>query len=119
MDDSLEDLVSKVEALHLQEDSVVVLSCEQVLSGYALEKMRNRLDSLFPGRKVIVLDGGMQLTSLGQHRQLQRIEQSLAGVATALQAVLRLLTDGEDPAEQRTLDGDLFSVRERDQSQPL
>ena len=119
MDDSLEGLVSKVEALHLDDDQVLVLSTDRVLSGYALEKIRNQMDNLFPNRKSIVLDGGMRLDSLGQHRQLQRIEQTLAGVAAALQAVLQLLSDGEEPAESRTLDGDLFSTRERDQSQPL
>lgn len=119
MDDSLDDLVSKVEALHLQGDDVLVLSVQQSLSDEAAARMRFYMQELLPGRKVLVLDCGMQLTPLDQHRHLQRIEQSLAGVATALQAVLQLLSDGEEPAEARTLDGDLFSARERDQSQPL
>lgn len=119
MDDSLEGLVSKVEALHLQGDDVLVLTVQERLSDDAAGRLRFHLNELLPGRQVLVLESGMQLSPLGQHRHLQRIEQSLAGVATALQAVLQLLSDGEDPPEQRTLDGDLFSARERDQSQPL
>lgn len=119
MDDSLEGLVSKVEALHLQDDSVVVLSCDWSLSDATADRLRAMLREQLGGREVLVLGAGMRLDLLGQHRQLQRIEQSLAGVATALQAVLKLLSDDEDPAEARTLDGDLFSTRERDQSQPL
>lgn len=119
MDDSLEGLVSKVEALQLQDDSVVVLSCDWSLSDATSDRLRALLREQLGGREVLVLGAGMRLDVLGQHRQLQRIEQSLAGVATALQAVLQLLSDGEEPAEARTLDGDLFSARERDQSQPL
>ena len=119
MDDSLEGLVSKVEALHLQDDSVVVLSCDWSLSNETTDRLRSLLQEQLGGRDVLVLGAGMRLDVLGQHRQLQRIEQTLAGVANALQAVLQLLSDGEEPAEQRTLDGDLFSTRERDQSQPL
>lgn len=119
MDDSLEGLVSKVEALHLQDDSVVVLSCDWSLSNETTDRLRSQLQDHLGGRNVLVLGAGMRLDVLGQHRHLQRIEQTLAGVAAALQAVLQLLSDGEEPAEQRTLDGDLFSTRERDQSQPL
>lgn len=119
MDDSLEGLVSKVEALQLQADDVLVLTVQERLSDDAAARLRFHLNELLPDRQVLVLESGMQLHPLGQHRQLQRIEQSLAGVANALQAVLKLLSDGEESAEARTLDGDLFSTRERDQSQPL
>lgn len=119
MDDDLEGLVSNVEALHLQGDDALVLTCPHPLSDDVAARLREHLESRFPGRTVLVMFDGMRLDVLGQHRQLQRIEQSLAGVATALQAVLQLLSDGEEPAEAHTLDGDLFSTRERDQSQPL
>ena len=119
MDDSLECLVSKVEALHLAEDDVAIISAPGPISDEVAHRLRETWERALPGRKCIVMGDGLNVQTLGQHRQLQRIEQSLAGVADALQAVLQLLSDGEDPAEQRTLDGDLFSVRERDQSQPL
>jgi len=119
MDDSLEGLVSKVEALQLQADDTLVLTCSAVLSNEQRSHLHHYLYEQVGAVPLVVLDEGMQLSPLGQHRQLQRIEQSLAGVATALQAVLTLLADGEEPAEAHTLDGDLFSTRERDQSQPL
>ena len=118
MDDSLEGLVSKVEALQLQADDTLVLTCSAFLSDEQRSHLHHYLYEQVGAVPLVVLDEGMQL-SLGQHRHLQRIEQTLAGVAAALQAVLQLLSDGEEPAEQRTLDGDLFSTRERDQSQPL
>lgn len=119
MDDSLEGLVSKVEALQLQADDTLVLISRTPLSEEQREHLHRYLYEQVGAVPLVVLDDGMQLTPLGQHRQLQRIEQTLAVVATALQAVLKLLADGEEPAESRTLDGDLFSTRERDQSQPL
>ena len=119
MDDSLEGLVSKVEAMNLEHDDALVLTCSRVLSDEQRAHLQHYLYEQMGAVPLVVLDEGMQLSLLGQHRQLQRIEQSLAGVATALQAVLKLLSDGEEPAEARTLDGDLFSTRERDQSQPL
>lgn len=119
MSDDLDALVSQVEALHLLDDDVLVLTCPVPVSDEVAARLRFYLLEALGQRPVLVLDSGMQLSALGQHRQLQRIEQTLAGVATALQAVLTLLADGEEPSEAHTLDGDLFSTRERDQSQPL
>jgi hypothetical protein len=119
MDDSLEGLVSKVEAMNLEHDDALVLTCSTVLSDEQRAYLHHYLYEQVGAVPLVVLDNGMELTLLSQHQQLQRVEQTLAGVATALQAVLRLLSEGEEPAEQHTLDGDLFSTRERDQSQPL
>lgn len=51
--------------------------------------------------------------------RVEALHVKLDAVAVALHAVLELLSDGEAPPEGRTLDGDLFSTVERDQTQPL
>ena len=119
MDDDLEKLVANVEALHAGPDDLLVLSCPGPLALVQIERLRHDLESRLPGRSVLVLDGGAQLTTLGQHRQLERIERNLAAVQAALGAVLQALTKDEEPAESRTLDGELFPSGERDQTRPL
>lgn len=119
MSDDLEQLVSNVEALHAGPDDLVVLTCPVSLSDQTRERLRWELSQRLPGRQVLVLTDGMQLSTLGQHRQLERIERSLAALQTAVSAVLQALANDEAPPEGRTLDGDLFPMRERDQTQPL
>lgn len=119
MSDDLEQLVSNVEALHAGPDDLVVLTCPVSLSDQTRERLRWELSQRLPGRQVLVLTDGMQLSTLGQHRQLERIERSLAALQTAVSAVLQALANDEAPPEGRTLDGDLFPMGERDQTQPL
>lgn len=119
MDDDLEQLVSKVEALHTAPDDVLVLTCPCPLDQEQIERLRCDLELRLPGRSVLVLDGGAKLSTLGQHRRLERIERNLAAVQTTLAAVLAALTKDDEPVEQRTLDGDLFPSGERDQTRPL
>lgn len=119
MSDDLEQLVSSVEALHAGPDELLLLTCPRPISTEWAERIKAQLEPHLSGRKVIVLTDGMQLSSLGQHRQLERIERTLAALQDAVAAVLQALANDEAPPEGRTLDGDLFPMRERDQSQPL
>jgi hypothetical protein len=119
MSDDLDALVSQVEALHLEDDSALVLTVPGNARRSSVGYVKEHLESLFRDRKVVVLDGGMQISPLGQHRQLQRIEATLATVQAQLATLLRALADEDEPAPGRTLDGDLFSTAERDTSQPL
>lgn len=119
MSDDLDSLVSQVEALHLEDDSALVLTCPRVLPDAVLRGLEAFICRRFPDRTVVVLHDGMRLEPLGQHRQLQRIEAALASVQAQLSTLLRALAEEDEPAAAHTLDGDLFSTRERDPSQPL
>jgi hypothetical protein len=119
MSDDLDALVSQVEALHLEDDSALVLSVPGNVSRDTVAYLKEHLEWLFRDRKVVVLVGGMQLSPLGQHRQLQRIEAALAKVQGQLSTLLQALAQEEEPAQAYTLDGGPFSARERDPSQPL
>ena len=119
MSDDLDALVSQVEALHLLDDDVLVLTCPVPVSDEVAARLRFYLLEALGQRPVLVLDSGMQLSALGQHRQLQRIETTLATVQAQLSTLLRALADEDELAPGRTLDGDLFSSRERDPSEPL
>lgn len=119
MSDDLDPLVSQVEALHLEHDSTLVLISSTPLSDEQRERLHRYLYEQVGAVPLVVLDDGMQLTPLGQHRQLQRIEATLASVQAQLSTLLQALADEDDPAPGRTLDGDLFSSRERDPSEPL
>lgn len=119
MSDDLEQLVSNVEALHAGPDDLVVLTCPATIDDATRERLWFDLHERLAGRQVLVLSDGMQLSTLGQHRQLERIERSLAALQTAVAAVLQVLANDEAPPEGRTLDGDLFPGGERDQTRPL
>lgn len=119
MDDDLEQLVSKVEALHAGPDDLLVLTCPGAIDDETQDRLRRDASELLGGRRVLVLSDGMQLSTVGQHRQLERIERSLAALQTAVAAVLEVLAKDEAPPEGRTLDGDLFPGGERDQTRPL
>jgi hypothetical protein len=119
MSDDLDALVSQVEALHLEDDDVLVVTVPVALDDRTAAHIRTYLEACFPGRRVLVMDGGTQIQPLGQHRHLQRIEAALASVQAQLSTLLRALAEEDEPAAAHTLDGDLFSTRERDPSQPL
>lgn len=118
-DEELDRLSAQVEALSLAPDDALVLTCPHPLLDGTADRLRDHLVRGFPGRKVIVLGDGMQLQPLGQHRQLERIERTLAALQDAVAAVLQVLAQGEEPPQGRTLDGDLFPASERDQTRPL
>ena len=121
MSDEIEQLVSNVEALHAWPDDLVVLTCPVAISDETRERLRWELSQRLPGRQVLVLGDGMQVVTLGQHLQLNRIERSLSAITASLGAMLQALHAlQEEPApEARTLDGDLFPSGERDQTRPL
>jgi len=119
MSDDLDALVSQVEALHAGPDDLLVITCPGPIDDETALRLRRTAHELLGGRKALVLGDGMQITTLGQHRQLQRIEAALATVQAQLATLLQALADEGDPAPGRTLDGDLFSSRERDPSEPL
>lgn len=119
MDDDLEQLVANVEALHAGPDDVVVVTSSHAVSDATRERLWFELQERLPGRQVLVLCDGLQISTLGQQRQLERIERSLAAVQAAIGSVLQVLTKDEEPALARSLDGELFSFAERDQTQPL
>jgi len=119
MSDDLDALVSQVEALHLEDDDVLVLTYPHPLSDETAARLRFHLYEQLGPRRVLVMDSGAKITHLGQHRQLQRIEAALATVQGQLSTLLQALAEDESPAPGRTLDGDLFSTAERDPSQPL
>ena len=119
MDDDLEQLVANVEALHAGPDDVVVFSAPGHIDDETAKRLRETWQLVCPGRRCIVMGDGLNVQTLGQHRQLERIERNLAAVQATLAAVLAALTKDDEPLEQRTLDGDLFPSGERDQTRPL
>lgn len=118
MDDEIERLVSNVEALAIGPDDLVVITCPEAVSDATAARLRYEVEHWLGGRKALVLTDGMQIGTLGQHRQLDRIERQLAAISGAIDAILLSLQEEAEP-ESRTLDGDVFPSRERDQTRPL
>lgn len=121
MPDEMERLVSNVEALASGPEDLVVLTHDRPLPDSTVDALYLALGHRFPDRRFLILTDGLKATTLGQHRQLERIERSLVALAQAVGSILEALENlqDEEPAESRTLDGDPFPSRERDQSKPL
>lgn len=109
---SIDDLVFVIERMQLDPSDTVVLSTEQSLDDDTAAHLRQRLEGLLPGHKVLVLDNGLRISAIGHGAGITRIEEKLDRLIEAL------AEDGvELPA--RTLDGELFPNGERDQTQSL
>jgi len=62
-------------------DGTLVLETEQYFSQRQREQMREHLSVAFPGRRFVVLEGGMRVS---RHEQLDRIEAKLDRLLAAL-----------------------------------
>ena len=109
---SIADLDFVIERMNLDPSDTVVLSTEHMLDDDTAMHLRQRLEGLLPGHKVLVLDNGLRISAIGHEAGLRRIEEKLDRLIEAL------AEDGIEPPA-RTLDGDLFPNAERDQTQSL
>ena len=111
-DDEISALTYVVEKMRLDPADTVVLSVDTMLDHETASRLRYHLEQILPGHKVIVLDQGMRISAIGHEAGMQRIEEKLDRLIEALAE-----EEVEPPA--RTLDGELFPNRERDQTQSL
>lgn len=88
----------------------LVLHVPMLLSKDQRERIAAHFSVALPDRKVLVIDGGMTLSTIGHTAQLQRIEQKLDALLKALAAE----DDGDD--DVRSLDGKRFPAREEGRS---
>ena len=109
---SIADLDFVIERMQLDPTDTIVLSSEHTLDMDTCARLKQHLEGLLPGHKVLVLDGGLRISAIGHDAGLQRIEEKLDRLIEAL------AEDGIEPPA-RTLDGDLFPNAERDQTQSL
>lgn len=110
------NFIGDMQPVALGPDDVLVLSVDQHLSDHAIEHLTLRMQSEFPGRKVLVLGKGMFLGVLSPDAQstatrLQRMEDILI-------TLVESLVDEDDAPEEITLDGGR-APGERDGRQPL
>jgi len=57
-------LVESVKVLKLEEDDTLVLSTERHMSAETVARLRETMEAHFPGRKVLVMEGGLKLEVL-------------------------------------------------------
>lgn len=106
------DLEFVLERMQLDPTDTVVIMSEKPLDDDSIVEIQCRAKALLPGHRIIVLDCGMRIAAVGHDAGLQRIEEKLDRLIEALAE-----EEVEPPA--RTLDGELFPNRERDQTQSL
>lgn len=111
-DDEISALTYVVEKMQLDPTDTIVLTVDDFVADETASRLRDQLEHILPGHKVIVLDQGMRISAIGHEAGLQRIEEKLDRLIEAL------AEDGIEPPS-RTLDGELFPNRERDQTQSL
>lgn len=92
-------------------DGDLVLTVPRVLSREQRAQLMEHVGHALPGRKVLILDGEMQLRRVVDNERLDRIESKLDTLIAAL------ASDDEDE-RQYSLDGDLIPG-ERAEGMPL
>lgn len=92
-------------------DSTIVVSVPQRLKGSQRQKLREIAERAFPGRRLMIVDGGIEVSDAGRSAQMDRIEAKL-------DALLEALAD-EDDEPQFDLDGNLVENFERDDNESL
>lgn len=111
-DDEISALTYVVEKMQLDPTDTIVLSTDEHLDDETAHRLRIAFESMLPGHKVLVLGGGLRISAIGHEAGLQRIEEKL-------DRLIEALAEDEIEPPARTLDGELFPNRERDQNQPL
>lgn len=89
-------------------DCELVLTVPRSLTKGQREFLQAEVARELPGRKVLILDDGMQLGRLGDSEQLARIEAKL-------DALLKALAEEDEEHDLTSLDGEQFGG-ERDQT---
>ena len=96
----------------MEPGDTLVLSADRCLSKDQRDSLRSLLAQQFPGNKCLVVDGGMKLGVIAKSDRMERIEQKLDILISALAE--EELVD----ASTISLDGQVLG-RDRDESQPL
>lgn len=53
--------LSSIQSMRMATDDVIVIEVEQRLSAQGRENITEQITKLWPGRRVVVLDGGMKM----------------------------------------------------------
>ena len=64
MDDGQEYEIQHVEAAELFPDDVVIVNSEEKLSDNTIERIWEKMKSVFPGNQLLIMDGGLDLEIL-------------------------------------------------------
>ena len=64
MDDGQEYDIQHVEAAELFPDDVVIVNSEEKLSDNTIERIWEKMKSVFPGNQLLIMDGGLDLEIL-------------------------------------------------------
>lgn len=106
----------------LQPGDVVVAVVDAHLSASMRDAMRQELQHEFPAHKCVVIAApglkGVALWNEAPAPALQVLLEAIRDVRTMVRELHRLVHEEEQPAETRSLDGDVVS-RERDPLQSL
>lgn len=94
-------------------DSTIVVSVPQHLKGSQRQKLREIAERAFPGRRLMIVDGGIEVSDAGRSAQMDRIEAKLDALLDAL------ADEGDDDEPQYDLDGNLIEGGERDENESL
>lgn len=54
--------VSKVQAVDIKPDDVIVVTCNQLLTPKAIEAIKEGIEKLWSGNRVLMLHGGLNLS---------------------------------------------------------
>lgn len=104
--------MSELNLKNVPEGSELVITTPQTLSYETARRLREEVQNMLPGRKVLLLSDGLQIHAIDNQAMLVRIESKL-------DALLAALAEDEEPeADAFDLDGNLLAG-ERDQSQAL
>ncbi len=93
--------------------ATVVVSVPEHLKHDQIEQVRAIAEAAFPGRRLMIAHGGIQVSEFGRSEQMDRIEAKLDALLEALAEE----GDGEEP--QHDLDGNLIEGGERDETASL
>jgi pyruvate kinase len=103
--------IEHMQSVALQPGDVIVLSMPHKISAQDEERVERMATNVFPGHKVIVMDGGMQMGVASKVDRLGAIEQKLDQLLASLAA-------DEEEEPRFSLDGQPAGA-ERDGSQSL
>ena len=102
---------ARVSEIQDGETTIVVYIQRHVRSDHR-QHLKEIVQKAFPGRRVLIADGGMQVREVGIEEKLDRIEAKL-------DALLDALAEDEDDEPQFDLDGNLIENFERDDNESL
>lgn len=62
--------IARVSKANLQPNDVIVIECEQNLSVKTCQRIEQYVEQVWPGRKVVVLEGGLRMRAVGEDAAL-------------------------------------------------